>query len=256
MVDSERSLPVDQKPVGGPSVTAPSKARWTEQSAAAVNEETSKQQIAGPHLATQAEPAESTAATAGPGLPGLESLAASPASDSIAADEASSRSDSMVQAGAHREPEPQLGDHEPEATWYVRPPSGEQYGPASTGVLRQWIEEGRVASNSLLWRDGWPQWRAAAEALPDWADRMPDGGESSGRSDVLAESDSTARSSDPRKPGKASVDVGAKSLELAGQASIGAEKRVRSVRRVMWIGLLSAVAVMLLGLLVVIASRG
>lgn len=54
-----------------------------------------------------------------------------------------------------------------DATWYVRPPTGGQYGPATGQVLQQWIGEGRVASTALLWRDGWPQWREASEALPD-----------------------------------------------------------------------------------------
>lgn len=62
---------------------------------------------------------------------------------------------------------------ENEATWYVRPPSGGQYGPATTEVLRHWIQEGRVASNALLWREGWPQWRDAADALPEFAGRLP-----------------------------------------------------------------------------------
>ena len=66
-----------------------------------------------------------------------------------------------------------LSEHEPEATWYVRPPSGGQYGPANTDLLRQWIAEGRVAATSLLWRDGWAQWRTAAEALPEMAGRLP-----------------------------------------------------------------------------------
>ena len=63
---------------------------------------------------------------------------------------------------------------DPSATWYVRPPSGGQYGPASGEILKQWIDEGRVASNALLWRDGWPQWREATEALPEIAQQLPD----------------------------------------------------------------------------------
>ncbi|QDT09176.1 DUF4339 domain-containing protein [Planctomycetes bacterium K23_9] len=63
---------------------------------------------------------------------------------------------------------------DPEATWYVRPPTGGQYGPADAEVLRQWISEGRVASTALLWRDGWPQWREASEALPELAAQFPD----------------------------------------------------------------------------------
>jgi hypothetical protein len=40
----------------------------------------------------------------------------------------------------------------PAATWYVRPPGGGQYGPARGEVMRKWIAEGRVSSDSLVWR--------------------------------------------------------------------------------------------------------
>ena len=55
----------------------------------------------------------------------------------------------------------------PNAVWYVRPPSGGQYGPARGDIMRKWIAEGRVTGTSLVWRDGWPDWRNAAEALPE-----------------------------------------------------------------------------------------
>ena len=56
---------------------------------------------------------------------------------------------------------------DPSATWYVRPPTGGQYGPANGEILRQWIGEGRVAPAALIWRDGWPSWREASEAMPE-----------------------------------------------------------------------------------------
>ncbi|MCM2373530.1 DUF4339 domain-containing protein [Aporhodopirellula aestuarii] len=55
------------------------------------------------------------------------------------------------------------------STWYVRPPSGGQYGPANGPTLGQWIQEGRVADTAMLWRDGWPDWRMAKEVLPVFA---------------------------------------------------------------------------------------
>ncbi|QDT61016.1 hypothetical protein SV7mr_35460 [Stieleria bergensis] len=62
---------------------------------------------------------------------------------------------------------------EPNAAWYVRPPSGGQYGPANTEVFQEWIREGRVARNSLIWRDGWAQWRPASEALEQLGASLP-----------------------------------------------------------------------------------
>ncbi|MEE3368723.1 MAG: DUF4339 domain-containing protein [Planctomycetota bacterium] len=49
----------------------------------------------------------------------------------------------------------------PAAKWYVRPPSGGQFGPASGEILRSWIREGRVTADSLVWREGWEDWVAA-----------------------------------------------------------------------------------------------
>jgi DNA-directed RNA polymerase subunit RPC12/RpoP len=51
--------------------------------------------------------------------------------------------------------------------WYVRPPGGGRYGPADGATIRQWIAEGRVTANTLLWREGWAEWRELGEFLPD-----------------------------------------------------------------------------------------
>jgi hypothetical protein len=53
----------------------------------------------------------------------------------------------------------------PEAIWYVRPPSGGQYGPARGDILRKWIGEGRVSHDSLVWREGWNDWRTASQVF-------------------------------------------------------------------------------------------
>ena len=50
-------------------------------------------------------------------------------------------------------------------TWYVRPPSGGQYGPIDSAGFRQWIEEGRVAADSWVWRTGWTDWKPGGEAV-------------------------------------------------------------------------------------------
>ena len=54
----------------------------------------------------------------------------------------------------------------PNAVWYVRPPSGGQFGPASAEIMRRWIVEGRVNEESLVWREGWPDWKPASGLLP------------------------------------------------------------------------------------------
>lgn len=57
-------------------------------------------------------------------------------------------------------------DESPQSIWYVRPPSGGQYGPARGEIMRKWLGEGRVSPDSLVWREGWSDWRTAAEAFP------------------------------------------------------------------------------------------
>ena len=54
----------------------------------------------------------------------------------------------------------------------------------------------------------------------------------------------------------APVPVVTSEVAFAGQSKIGSQRRARSSRRVMWIGVLSAVAIMLVGVLVVVAKLG
>lgn len=56
----------------------------------------------------------------------------------------------------------------PDANWYVRPPAGGQYGPAPASIFSEWITESRVTRDSLVWRDGWPQWLLASEVFSDF----------------------------------------------------------------------------------------
>jgi hypothetical protein len=60
----------------------------------------------------------------------------------------------------------------PAAVWYVRPATGGQYGPASGQIMRSWLEQGRVGANSLVWRDGWNEWRSAADVFPELGARL------------------------------------------------------------------------------------
>lgn len=55
----------------------------------------------------------------------------------------------------------------PLGIWYVRPTAGGQFGPARGDVMRKWLAEGRVPVDSLVWREGWPDWRPAAKVFPE-----------------------------------------------------------------------------------------
>jgi len=61
-----------------------------------------------------------------------------------------------------------------DAVWYVRPASGGQFGPASGEVMRSWLGQGRVGADSLVWREGWPDWRQAAKVFPQLGAGRPD----------------------------------------------------------------------------------
>jgi hypothetical protein len=87
----------------------------------------------------------------------------------------SSPDDSVVIPNETPRPQPAAppNSHPEPAAWYVRPPTGGQFGPASTEVFQQWIDEGRVAPDCWVWRTGWPDWKAGSEALALVADRPP-----------------------------------------------------------------------------------
>lgn len=105
---------------------------------------------AGPVAGTAAPMAAvgGAAAPAGAAAGGLASAGMSPA----ATLPAQAVTDPLIEAGA--------------AVWYVRPAAGGQYGPAGPDAMRQWLAENRIAGDSLVWREGWRDWRTAAEVFP------------------------------------------------------------------------------------------
>ena len=75
-----------------------------------------------------------------------------------------------------------VATHEPnvlalavDAKWFVRPPSGGQFGPAPSQLLVSWIAESRVTSDSFLWREGLDEWQQASKLLPElFVDEKPE----------------------------------------------------------------------------------
>ena len=57
----------------------------------------------------------------------------------------------------------------PDLVWYVRSTSGNQFGPAKGELFRTWIQEGRVGTDSLVWQEGWGDWKQAGEIFPQLA---------------------------------------------------------------------------------------
>jgi len=68
-----------------------------------------------------------------------------------------------------RDPLAEAGD----AAWYVRPASGGQFGPAASHVMRTWLDEGRVDVDSLVWCEGWQDWKEAGDVFPQLGAGQP-----------------------------------------------------------------------------------
>ena len=56
-------------------------------------------------------------------------------------------------------------DEAPDASWFVRPTSGGQFGPADASTMKSWLSEGRVGRDSLVWREGWEEWESAEKTF-------------------------------------------------------------------------------------------
>ncbi len=152
----------------------------------------------------------------------------------------------------------ELIEDDPSNNWYVRPPSGGQYGPATGEILRQWISEGRVAATSLLWREGWPQWREAKEALPELVDKLPDSVSdptvsrrvSSREADEFGFGDSLISG-----VGEIAVSTNDNTPLTKGRSDVGADRRSRSDHRTFMIVALAGLALCLIFALAFILSR-
>ncbi|MEZ6134737.1 MAG: GYF domain-containing protein [Pirellulaceae bacterium] len=86
--------------------------------------------------------------------------------DSLQVESAPSSADATPQM-------PRALESAPDGTWYVRPISGGQYGPAPSDTFMQWLLEGRISQDALVWRDGWEQWISGAQAFPDYFAAAP-----------------------------------------------------------------------------------
>lgn len=70
-------------------------------------------------------------------------------------------------AGSTIDPHIDLLDEIPHAEWYVRPQTGGEFGPASNDVMRDWLSQGRVGPDSMVWRKDWDSWVQARGVFPD-----------------------------------------------------------------------------------------
>ena len=69
-------------------------------------------------------------------------------------------------------PKPKLPDPfegAKDAVWYVRSTAGGQYGPADGESIKQWLTEGRIAADTLVWKEGWAEWKRGDEVFESLA---------------------------------------------------------------------------------------
>lgn len=128
----------------------------------------------------------------------------------------------------------------PQAVWYVRPRSGGQFGPAPGDIFRQWIAQRRVTADSLVWRDGWSEWRLAAEVLPQLAPRT---------SSLFGPAAGVAQ------PAVAPATVGAAAESVNATAARYVKSRRSKASTVAAICILGLVAIALVGVLIWVLNR-
>ncbi len=162
--------------------------------------------------------------------------------------EVSEATSTLQQAG-----KPQAIVEAPGATWYVRPPSGGQFGPAPADIFEEWLNENRVTRDSLVWREGWPQWLIAADVFVDYF---------AAPFAVSPANSNPAIGSSVSKPGGLLVGgattaavVSVSAPESLGDRNRLARKLKRRRRYVMVISVLATLAVILVAALVFVLLR-
>jgi hypothetical protein len=141
------------------------------------------------------------------------------------------------------------------AQWYVRPPAGGQYGPATGEVMRLWIVENRITPSTLVWRDGWPQWRSAREVLPELGNG-PASSVASG-SPFLGQSAETHVGVSAESRGGAAAIPSASGYHglVAGNPKVGQTRWARNRRRTALIVGLALLSILLVAALIFLAMR-
>jgi len=113
--------------------------------------------------------AESHAAQAAAGSKAEAAPTAASTAGMVPESPAEPRPASFGAPSASAAPKPDPISEGGQSVWYVRPASGGQFGPAAPEVMRTWLAEGRVAADSLVWREGWRDWQAAENVFPELA---------------------------------------------------------------------------------------
>ena len=198
-------------------------------------------------------------------LAGSSSIAAEPdvglevGADDDAPQELESVSESGSATSAPTSPQAIL--EAPGATWYVRPPAGGQYGPAPANIFCEWLTENRVTRDSLVWRDGWPQWLVAGEVFVDYFGPALPASTSGPSAFVPPTSPSVAPNAFPGSAVASSASEQTAAPEFVAPTSLSdralaARKRQRKKNYMIMIGILAAISVgLVIALVAVLMSN-
>ena len=111
--------------------------------------------------------------------------------------------------------------------------------------MQQWLDEGRVTADCLVWREGWPDWRVAKEVLPSLSAPLP------GMTGAAVNTPPLAAAGAPQI-------VQAPAIPAAAAASVMRYQKKKRARRGMWtaaVVLLSLLALVLIATLVIVLRR-
>lgn len=133
----------------------------------------------------------------------------------------------------------------PSAQWYVRIASGEQFGPAHGDLMQHWLTEGRVAADSLVWREGWAEWAVAGNIFRQLAHEIASPATMTANIDAfeqgLAEQvESLVLPSQPASDPAPSADPSIKSRTKISP-TVESRRQVKSYHRLALVGLVVAV---------------
>lgn len=157
---------------------------------------------------------------------------------------------------------PEVTNHDPiemagSAVWYVRHADGGQYGPAEASIMRLWLEEGRVAGDSMVWHQGWADWRRAGDVFAELpqvsvSEALPGGSLSESIPPSLGEADGSPSEEVQQDSSPAeSMSFGPEDPSIA----LARQRDLRRKRSMMMLGGLVLIAIALAVVAVVILLR-
>ncbi len=58
-------------------------------------------------------------------------------------------------------------DQNSDYAWHVRGADNQTYGPANSQTIKTWIKEKRIGPSTLVWHEGWSNWKEAKEVFSE-----------------------------------------------------------------------------------------